>query len=503
MGIGPRLTAHGSRFTSHADPDRPSLLARRHRPHAPAGAERPHGRGHGGVADRAGLPRAARGKSLRREALRRGHAPLAREPGVDHALEVGHGPAAGVEGVRAGRHARSPRALEVGAPGQARGSSGHRVLGRLAPGALLGGAGSDRRGHRRRGRARRRSKPDPARAAEDRRHPPRPGRAVPARPGRPEGVGLPSDPSHSVRALPPRLGAHGEIVGRAQLRGAGDEAPPGDRRLPRHLVGTGGRAARRAARQAPPLLGEDPGARVSRARAGHGPRDALRRGRHGAGPPRRRGRRSLARDLRAGGVPAQRSGAQSPIPGGRVELRSGGVRRGGRPQGRRAGEKRRNHRGVKKLFLALSLFAPSLAAQEKQEPPPFLGEKLRFAMSILGVAGGDLTLSAVPAELSGKPVYKFEMGVVSNEFLSKFYLVRDSIVSWVEPGVFRSLRYEKHAVEGKRVRDELTEFDYEKGIALQDGKPTPLEDATLDTLSSVYYLRTLALDADKKPSLHV
>lgn len=158
---------------------------------------------------------------------------------------------------------------------------------------------------------------------------------------------------------------------------------------------------------------------------------------------------------------------------------------------------------MKKLLLALSLIAPSLAAQEKLEPPPFLGEKLRFAMSILGVAGGEMTLSAAQAELSGKPAFKFEMGVVSNDFLSKFYLVRDTIVSWVEPASFRSLRYEKHAVEGKRVRDELTEFDYEKGVAIQDGKPTPLEDATLDTLSSVYYLRTLALDAGKPPLLHV
>jgi len=158
---------------------------------------------------------------------------------------------------------------------------------------------------------------------------------------------------------------------------------------------------------------------------------------------------------------------------------------------------------VKKLFLALSLAAPSLAAQEKPEPPPFLGEKLRFAMSILGVAGGEMTLSAAAAELEGKPAYKFEMGVISNDFLSKFYVVRDTIVSWIEPGTFRSLRYEKHAVEGKRVRDELTEFDYEKAVAIQDGKPAPLEDATLDTLSSVYYLRTLALDAGKPPSLHV
>ena len=158
---------------------------------------------------------------------------------------------------------------------------------------------------------------------------------------------------------------------------------------------------------------------------------------------------------------------------------------------------------MKKLSLALLLIAASPAEQDKPEAPPFLGEKLHFAMSILGVAGGDLTLSAAPSELSGRPAWKFEMSVVSNDFLSKFYLVRDTIVSWVEPVSFRSLRYEKHAVEGKRVRDELTEFDYEKGVAVLDGKALPLEQATLDTLSSVYYLRTLPLDPEKPPALYV
>ncbi len=95
------------------------------------------------------------------------------------------------------------------------------------------------------------------------------------------------------------------------------------------------------------------------------------------------------------------------------------------------------------------------------------------------------------------------MSVVSNNFLSKFFLVRDTIVSWIDPKSFRSLRYEKHSVEGKRVRDELTEFDYEKGVAQYDGEPVPLDEASLDTLSSVYYLRTLKLEGDKPIALQV
>lgn len=163
---------------------------------------------------------------------------------------------------------------------------------------------------------------------------------------------------------------------------------------------------------------------------------------------------------------------------------------------------------MRRLFLPLLLLAilprpASLSAQEGPDPPPFLGETLRYAMTILGIAGGELILSAVPAELNGNRTYRFEMSALSNDFLSKFFVVRDTIVSWIDPKSFRSLRFEKHTVEGKRARDELTEFDYEKGVARYQGKPVPLEDATLDSLSSVYYLRTLSLDTAKPIELQV
>ena len=87
-------------------------------------------------------------------------------------------------------------------------------------------------------------------------------------------------------------------------------------------------------------------------------------------------------------------------------------------------------------------------------PPSFLGETLRYSMTILGVAGGELTLSAQTAELNGRTAWKFQLSAVSNDFLSKLFLVRDYMVSWVDPGTFRSLRFEKHTVEGKRVRIE-------------------------------------------------
>jgi hypothetical protein len=152
----------------------------------------------------------------------------------------------------------------------------------------------------------------------------------------------------------------------------------------------------------------------------------------------------------------------------------------------------------------LGLLSPvASAGQERPDPPPFLGETLRYALSVMGIAGGELTLSAFPSELSGRPAYKFEMSAVSNAFFSKMFLVRDFLASWVDPGTFRSLRFEKHTVEGKRVRDELIEFDYERGFAVREGKSIPIEGDTLDTLSSIYYLRTLDLDAKEPIAIQV
>ena len=154
-------------------------------------------------------------------------------------------------------------------------------------------------------------------------------------------------------------------------------------------------------------------------------------------------------------------------------------------------------------LLALSL-APAAPAQPVPDSrPPFLGEKLRFAMSILGAAGGELTLSATETQLDGRPAWKFELSAISGEFLSKIFIVRDYLASWVDPKTFRSLRFEKHTVEGKRVRDDLIEFDYEKKIAYRDGKPIPIEANTFDSLSSIYYIRLLDLNRSDPISLTV
>jgi hypothetical protein len=155
------------------------------------------------------------------------------------------------------------------------------------------------------------------------------------------------------------------------------------------------------------------------------------------------------------------------------------------------------------IALASSLASAAGAEPNLDERPSFIGETLRFAMSILGAAGGELTLSAKEVQLEGKPAYKFELSAISGEFLSKIFLVRDYLASWVDPKTFRSLRFEKHTVEGKRVRDDLIEFDYAKKTAYRDGKPIAIEENTFDSLSSIYYIRLLDLERGEPVSMTV
>lgn len=145
--------------------------------------------------------------------------------------------------------------------------------------------------------------------------------------------------------------------------------------------------------------------------------------------------------------------------------------------------------------VALALVPAGFAQPKFEGRPAFVGETLRFAMSILGAAAGELTLSAKETQLDGKPAYKFELSAISGDFLSKIFLVRDYLASWIDPRTFRSLRFEEHTVEGKRVRDVLFEFDYEKKVVYRDGKPIAIEGNTLDALSSIYYIRLMDLES--------
>ena len=149
------------------------------------------------------------------------------------------------------------------------------------------------------------------------------------------------------------------------------------------------------------------------------------------------------------------------------------------------------------LSAATFLFVGPLFSQQplpESKDPVFAGETLTYAMSWGIFAGGIMTISTSDRILlEDHPVYKIELSAVSNDFISKFFVVRDSITSWIDAATLQSLRFEKHTVEGNRADDERIDFDWSKKVALREGKAIRFEGPIFDSLSAVFYLRTRTL----------
>lgn len=163
------------------------------------------------------------------------------------------------------------------------------------------------------------------------------------------------------------------------------------------------------------------------------------------------------------------------------------------------------------LFLSLLLFpllplaqacAAGLATGGAQLPfGP--GEKISYDISWTFIRAGSATLEVLPesaavAELEGKKALHIRALAKSTPFIDTFYKVRDSIESWVDPGVTRAYLYKKNQSEGDYVRNYTIRFDnngsvayrYSKG-ALKNAVITP--QGCFDPLSMLFLFRTKPL----------
>jgi hypothetical protein len=134
----------------------------------------------------------------------------------------------------------------------------------------------------------------------------------------------------------------------------------------------------------------------------------------------------------------------------------------------------------------------------------FAGETLAYTTSWGGITGGQMTITASKEiEFAERPAIKIELSAFSNAFISKFFVVRDLITSWIDARTLQSIRFEKHTVEGKHVRDERIEFDHQENVARLEGATVPFQPPVFDSLSSVYYLRTRKLSAGEPIELEM
>jgi hypothetical protein len=129
-------------------------------------------------------------------------------------------------------------------------------------------------------------------------------------------------------------------------------------------------------------------------------------------------------------------------------------------------------------------------------PQPFrAGESLRFSVRYGIIHAGSAWLE-VPQVKSwqGHDVYELVARAESNAFFSRFYRVRERIVSlWDRDGHF-SRHYLEDRREGKfRQRNDIA-FDARRNQAVySDGRTFPVPPRVQDALSSFYYTRTQAL----------
>jgi len=138
--------------------------------------------------------------------------------------------------------------------------------------------------------------------------------------------------------------------------------------------------------------------------------------------------------------------------------------------------------------------AATAAGPEAAKAPAFVGEVLRYDMTILGVEAGEVVLLVAPDEFEGHSAYRFEMTIETNDRVSKIFPVKDQLRSWVDAATLASLCFHKRTAEGRRVREETITFDQARGVARRGDKVILFEAPAFDSLSSVFLVRTLPLD---------
>lgn len=128
-------------------------------------------------------------------------------------------------------------------------------------------------------------------------------------------------------------------------------------------------------------------------------------------------------------------------------------------------------------------------------PVPFAeGETLVYTIAWLKIEGGGMTLRTTrETTTDGVPLHRISLTATSNEYVSKFYPVRDLYETWVDARDFQPLRFEKHAREGRYESDEVEEFDLGRRIGSWRDDRTPLPSRIQDIISSFYFLRAQRL----------
>lgn len=152
------------------------------------------------------------------------------------------------------------------------------------------------------------------------------------------------------------------------------------------------------------------------------------------------------------------------------------------------------------LLLAGILAFPAAGGGVDLEATPYLrrafteGERIEYSLSWLGIVGGTavMTIDPMPDRIRITSLAR------SHGAIGRLYPVRDEIESVVDRKTFSTLRFEKILNERNRHRQALSIFDPVRGIVHRKGEEIPYSPPIFDPLSTVYFLRTVALTPGKR-----
>jgi hypothetical protein len=142
-----------------------------------------------------------------------------------------------------------------------------------------------------------------------------------------------------------------------------------------------------------------------------------------------------------------------------------------------------------------SLTADSSWWYRKINNPAFgVGEYLEFNLTYGIVPAGNAIIQ-IPGtiEFNGRNCYQIVSTASSNDFISSFYRVRDTVESYIDmEGIF-PYYFRKHLREGGYKIDRITFFDQRRHVAITGTDSISTYAFVQDALSSLYFVRTQKL----------
>lgn len=147
--------------------------------------------------------------------------------------------------------------------------------------------------------------------------------------------------------------------------------------------------------------------------------------------------------------------------------------------------------------------APVAEAGLKRSWPYAPGEKFEYEIYWTVVYAGTASVEVLPdTEIKGEPARHFRAVACSSPFIDTFYKVRDTIDSWTDRNVDRTLRFEQYQREGDYHRDTILEMDWPSRRVDRYGKhgfknSLELPGDVLDPLAILFHFRTHWLFQDR------